>query len=750
DDLGTPGKDNYFGYGRINACRALGGTNCGTNPTRTPTPTATPGLTSTPTPTVTPGGPTATPSPTATPIPGQIKSLTFEVMLQGINSQKRDKNYTIIIKGQGKEVTRSIYFSSNKLGIYAGKIDLAGENLTNGAFDISAKTPYFLRKKFSSITLSAGDNTITKVGEPDLLKAGDIDNSGVVNALDVSLIKNGYSPFNQTADAADLNLDGYINSLDYSLVLSNYGRRDDEGPLPTPTPTLTPIPSITPRPTSTPSPTTTPKPTATPTPMPTSTPKPTATPTPGLSSGIILFNSSQQTLKEYLTNLSKRRGWYLLSVNTSDPREVKKEILKLTTSNNAIRYLLIIGSEKTIPLLDTTGLIMPYIPGPGSSTSNAVLDNFYYGDIDDDLLVDLAVGRIPTEDLNKIKAYFSQAPPRGTSDIFASHMINQISFRESVCLQENLGMKVTLNGTKEDLLGALDTSSVFGIETHGGPDWWNLKDGTFSSQDIPNLTNHPVVISASCETSAILGKNFLWKGASAYLGYWFINAGFEPTVPIYRKLRLGFPLGEAIKESINRNFADFVVRNHDNFVGADYPSFQTLSITSEKEKLRNSSGRASFAAGILLYGDPSLSIGKTLTEPNILAEKASEITLILPANKYLLGNSDPTGTPVTFCSTNKSDLNQAWLSYLPSENSEGNIFAELPPLVFPLDSGWTSISSGTWKINNQTPFTIPNKVSNYFASLIRGRSQNFLVLHDKLFLKGGLGKEHSIIINASR
>jgi hypothetical protein len=312
-------------------------------------------------------------------------------------------------------------------------------------------------------------------------------------------------------------------------------------------------------------------------------------------------------------------------------------------------------------------------------------------------------------------------------------------------------MKIISNVSKDDVVKTLSTSSVFGIDTHGGPDWWNVKDGSFSSQDIPNLSNHPVIIAVSCNTSEILGKNFLWKGASAYFGFWFISPGLDFTIPIYRKLRLGSTFGEALKDSVNRSFSDFVVRNHDNFVGADYPSFQTLSTISEREKIRNSVGRATFAAGILLYGDPSLSLKKTLSESEILEERRDKLSLILPANDYLLGGTDPTGsTPITFCSTNKNDLYQSWVNYIPPENSVGNTFAEFPPLSFQINSVWSSISNGTWEIDNHNPFIVPDRVSNYFATLVRGKSQNFLVLHDHLFWKDGLGKNHTIIINASK
>ena len=74
DDLGDAGWDQYYGYGRVNAFQALGGS---AEPTSTPTveePTSTPMATATPEPTVTPTAtateePTAAPAATATPEP---------------------------------------------------------------------------------------------------------------------------------------------------------------------------------------------------------------------------------------------------------------------------------------------------------------------------------------------------------------------------------------------------------------------------------------------------------------------------------------------------------------------------------------------------------------------------------------------------------------------------------------------------------------------------------------------------------
>lgn len=72
DDLGSPGKDAYFGYGRINAKKAVEAVSAGATPTPTgevtPTPTPTSGTTPTPTSGLTPT-PTPTPPSGVTPTP---------------------------------------------------------------------------------------------------------------------------------------------------------------------------------------------------------------------------------------------------------------------------------------------------------------------------------------------------------------------------------------------------------------------------------------------------------------------------------------------------------------------------------------------------------------------------------------------------------------------------------------------------------------------------------------------------------
>lgn len=68
--------------------------------------------------------------------------------------------------------------------------------------------------------------------------AGDINNDGVVNIFDLSIL---LSDWNTTSAAADLNGDGTVNIFDLSILLSHWGLSGS--PTPSPTPTPSPIPS---------------------------------------------------------------------------------------------------------------------------------------------------------------------------------------------------------------------------------------------------------------------------------------------------------------------------------------------------------------------------------------------------------------------------------------------------------------------------------------------------------------------------
>ena len=105
DDLGSPGKDIYFGYGRVNAYRALVMGQDAPAPTITPTPALpTPTPTFTPPPVMPTPTPTFTPTPTPTPKRGKVRVARLEVGrsrngVQGFiarNTFKRGERVTVL------------------------------------------------------------------------------------------------------------------------------------------------------------------------------------------------------------------------------------------------------------------------------------------------------------------------------------------------------------------------------------------------------------------------------------------------------------------------------------------------------------------------------------------------------------------------------------------------------------------------------------------------------------------------------
>ena len=69
---------------------------------------------------------------------------------------------------------------------------------------------------------------------------GDLNNDGVVNVFDLSIL---LSDWGTTTTLADLNNDGTVNIFDLSILISHWGQT---GSTPTPTPTATPSPTPTP------------------------------------------------------------------------------------------------------------------------------------------------------------------------------------------------------------------------------------------------------------------------------------------------------------------------------------------------------------------------------------------------------------------------------------------------------------------------------------------------------------------------
>ena len=165
------------------------------------------------------------------------------------------------------------------------------------------------------------------------LLPGDLNQDGIVNAFDFSIVKYNINPSANSScgQQTDLNYDGIINSFDIAYLKQSLLQTSDEvvidpitTPTPTKTPTTTPTPTPTKTPTTTPTPTPTKTPTTTPTPTPTKTPTTAPTGVPNESS--IIKTAISDTLR---VTIEKKSGYFLTKMWINDP---SSQIRKIVTS----------------------------------------------------------------------------------------------------------------------------------------------------------------------------------------------------------------------------------------------------------------------------------------------------------------------------------------------------------------------------------------------------------------------------------
>jgi len=186
----TPGWDQYYGWGRINAYRALRLT------------------------------------PPATPI-----TLDFTALLQGRTPPQGSGNHSteVTIEVRSPDSTETLFrktVQTDASGRYFGLVlsDIGGVNVP-GMYDIYATPKYHLRTK-KTMYLSLGTNTVDfSDGGTNLLKGGDFNEDNKINSLDIAILYSDWDPINNLR--SDINADGVVNSLDYSFLVSNYGTAGD-------------------------------------------------------------------------------------------------------------------------------------------------------------------------------------------------------------------------------------------------------------------------------------------------------------------------------------------------------------------------------------------------------------------------------------------------------------------------------------------------------------------------------------------
>lgn len=192
---------------------------------------------------------TGTVSPTITqPVAGNVK-LNLKLKYQGIGKLPAGNLNSMDIKVKAKkEGTSNILESSSKFtadsnGIWSGTV---GFNIPDvgGKWLVYIKGPQHLQKKIcdaaptettpgtyrcsdGKITLAVGSNDFNFSGIT--LLVGDLDQSGVVDSVDLGLVKNNLGKTDaDTLAKSDLNRDGRVDTQDFSLILAALSVRTDE------------------------------------------------------------------------------------------------------------------------------------------------------------------------------------------------------------------------------------------------------------------------------------------------------------------------------------------------------------------------------------------------------------------------------------------------------------------------------------------------------------------------------------------
>jgi hypothetical protein len=90
--------------------------------------------------------------------------------------------------------------------------------LAPGTYDVYVHSSFYLKKKATVSIISNAAYTLPA------LPAGDLNNDGIINSLDWSLV--GERWFTNYPDY-DFNSDGLVNSIDFSYMNRNWGRNGD-------------------------------------------------------------------------------------------------------------------------------------------------------------------------------------------------------------------------------------------------------------------------------------------------------------------------------------------------------------------------------------------------------------------------------------------------------------------------------------------------------------------------------------------
>ena len=343
--------------------------------------------------------------------------------------------------------------------------------------------------------------------------------------------------------------------------------------------------------------------------------------------GVVLV-LARSALEPAAEKVARQKNWRILKVTTQADRLATarhvRQVIAQEYRAASFDYLLILGTDEQIPMVDHNRELFPE-----DASSPTVLDALYYGNMDQDTFVELAVGRLPFDDPALISAYFMDLQIMG-QDVFFSLATNAGLNRctcdlegteldcdpcnvDQRCLSELFeGIELMKEPRQEWITSALRSAKLFVHRSHGNKDLLCLGSATvqcssfYRSADLPNLhQNRPIIVADACLTAQTFGPEAIKRGAAAFVGS-YPEGALRGGLQLVNALLSQEAVGKAFKRQLNMNIAEASARKDNMWSVASLSASSQHTITGFT---------------YVVYGDPSVKM------PGASTQLAENVTL---------------------------------------------------------------------------------------------------------------------------
>jgi hypothetical protein len=467
--------------------------------------------------------------------------------------------------------------------------------------------------------------------------------------------------------------------------------------------------------------------------------------------GIVLVKKDS-ILELAAKDVARDKNWPLLEVKSSNPVEIRNQIKEFLIDKTA-DYLLIISDDNEIPIEDKTGQnLIPekFIPCWSSKDCyKQSLDSLYYGNIDNDEFIELAVGRLPFKNSEEVIKYYDNLKLEIKNNLsidivtFPSNpWIGAITPGQVKCSLNNYNINEYKDPSKNELKNLIENADIISIYAHGTPSSFGARDYSFEINDIPDLQiTRPIIFISACSTASEMGKEFLKRGATAYFGFYFEGvADSTVALPIWPNMTLGNSLKKQVNYIIaNRLLDEKVIPNNPTYSGIGTPTIPNL------------------------FGDPSIKVGSYQTKnPEInIAKEDGRMKIRIP--KFYAEQYQYNDEHITICSP--PYINTVGHSAEEIESIKNGKFTEVDINISVKVDSREILKSDLWRYFSYV-ITVdkPIKIKRVYEKIngreydieiygfIKGDEENFIVVSEttrevfNIISNGGFLKEHEIII----